>query len=131
MGTDDSIHGATFTLPPAAPRELTAAFATHNDALIPDDDLGRRLVRTIAHPAIAFASQPATADIDALLFAGPPETADTLRRTLAVRDGALAPLIQDRPDGSYDLTRLVVEKVASINTNAAGGNASLMSLAGE
>ena len=39
-------------------------------------------------------------------------------------------MIQDRADVSYDLTRLVVEKVASINTTAAGGNASLMSLAG-
>ena len=111
--------------------QLAAAFATHNDALVPDDDLGRRLVRTIAHPAIAFASDPATADIDALLFTGPPDQADSLRRTLAARDGAIVPLIQDRPDGSYDLTRLVVEKVASINTTAAGGNASLMSLAGE
>jgi RHH-type transcriptional regulator, proline utilization regulon repressor / proline dehydrogenase / delta 1-pyrroline-5-carboxylate dehydrogenase len=111
--------------------QLAAAFATHNHALVQDDDLGRRLVRTIAHPAIAFAQDPATADIGALLFAGPPEAADTLRRTLSARDGAIVPLIQDRPDGSYDLTRLVVEKVASINTTAAGGNASLMSLAGE
>ena len=46
-------------------------------------------------------------------------------------DGAIIPLIPGRPDGSYDLTRLVVEKVASINTTEAGGNASLMSLAGE
>ena len=52
-------------------------------------------------------------------------------RALAARDGAIVPLIQDGPDGSYDLTRLVVEKVASINTTAAGGNASLMSLAVE
>jgi RHH-type proline utilization regulon transcriptional repressor/proline dehydrogenase/delta 1-pyrroline-5-carboxylate dehydrogenase len=111
--------------------QLAGAFATHNDALLPDDDLGRRLVRTIAHPAIAFASDPATADIDALLFTGSPDQADTLRRTLAARDGPLVPLIHDRIDGSFDLTRLVVEKVASINTTAAGGNASLMSLAGE
>ena len=43
----------------------------------------------------------------------------------------LVPLIQNRTDGSYDLTRLLVVKVASINTTAAGGNASLISLAGE
>ena len=115
----------------SSPPQLAAAFATHNDALLPDDDLGRRLVRAIAHPSIAFAADPATADIDALLFTGPADHADSLRRTLAARDGAIVPLILDRPDGSYDLTRLVVEKVASINTTAAGGNASLMSLAGE
>jgi RHH-type proline utilization regulon transcriptional repressor/proline dehydrogenase/delta 1-pyrroline-5-carboxylate dehydrogenase len=111
--------------------QLAAAFATHNQALVPDDEVGRRLVRTIAHPAIAFAADPATADIDALLFAGPDDQADALRRTLAAREGAIVPLIQDGADGSYDLTRLVVEKVASINTTAAGGNASLMSLSGE
>ena len=77
--------------------QLAAAFATHNDALVPDDDLGRRLVRTIAHPAIAFASDPAAADIDALLFAGPPDQADSLRRTLAARDGAIVPLIRTAP----------------------------------
>jgi RHH-type proline utilization regulon transcriptional repressor/proline dehydrogenase/delta 1-pyrroline-5-carboxylate dehydrogenase len=98
--------------------QLAAAFATHNDALVPDDELGRRLVRTIAHPSIAFSADPATADIDALLFTGPPDQADSLRRTLSARDGAIVPLIQDRADGSYDLTRLVVEKVASINTTA-------------
>ncbi len=103
--------------------QLAAAFATHNDALVPDDELGRRLVRTIAHPAIAFAADPATADIDALLLAGPPDQADSLRRTLAARDGAIVPLIQDRADGSYDLTRLVAQRVASVNTMAVGGSA--------
>ena len=57
-----------------------------------------------------------------------PHESDGLH-TLAA--AALAPLIGDRADGGCDLTRLVVEKVASINTTAAGGNASLMSLAGE
>ena len=36
-----------------------------------------------------------------------------------------------RTDGSCGLTRLVVEEAASVSTTAAGGNASLMSLAGE
>ena len=52
-------------------------------------------------------------------------------KATSTREGAIVPLVPDRADGSYDLTRLVVEKVASINTTAAGGNASLMSLAGE
>jgi RHH-type transcriptional regulator, proline utilization regulon repressor / proline dehydrogenase / delta 1-pyrroline-5-carboxylate dehydrogenase len=48
----------------------------------------------------------------------------------AACDGAILPRIQDRTDGSYDLTRLVMKKAASINTTAAGGNASLMSWRG-
>ena len=46
----------------------------------------------------------------------------------AAHDGAIVPMIQDGPDGSYDLTRPVVGKVASINTIVAGGSASLVSL---
>ena len=79
-GEDNSLwfepRGMAACLAPALQpllEQLAAAFATHNHALVPDDDLGRRLVRTIAHPAIAFSMDPATADIDALLFAGPPD----------------------------------------------------------
>ena len=108
--------------------QLAAAWATKNLALVPDTDLGRRLVRAIDHPGIAFAQDLAGADIEALLFAGSPEAADALRRDLAERQATIVPLIPARADGGYDLHRLVVEKVASINTTAAGGNAALMSL---
>jgi RHH-type transcriptional regulator, proline utilization regulon repressor / proline dehydrogenase / delta 1-pyrroline-5-carboxylate dehydrogenase len=43
----------------------------------------------------------------------------------------IVPLVRSRVDGSYDLHRLVIEKVVSVNTTAAGGNAALMSLEGE
>ena len=50
--------------------QLAAAWATGNRAVVPDTDLGRRLVRMIGHPDIAFAPDLVAADIDALLFAG-------------------------------------------------------------
>ena len=108
--------------------QLAAAWATRNRAVVPDTDLGRRLVRAIGHPDIAFAPDLVVADLDAVLFAGPAEDADALRRRLAAHGQVIVPLIQGRSDGSYDLHRLVVEKVVSINTTAAGGNAALMSL---
>ncbi len=111
--------------------QLAAAWATRNQVLVRDDELGRQVVRAVAHPDIAFAQDLPGADIDALLFAGPLEEADRLRRALAAREGAIVPLIPERPDGGYDLHRLVVEKAASINTTAAGGNTTLMSLKGD
>ena len=68
------------------------------------------------------------ADIQALLFAGTAIDAAPLQRSLADREETIVPLVTERQDGGYDLYRLVAEKVVSINTTAAGGNASLMSL---
>jgi RHH-type proline utilization regulon transcriptional repressor/proline dehydrogenase/delta 1-pyrroline-5-carboxylate dehydrogenase len=109
---------------------LAAAWATGNRALLPDSEDGRRLVRIIDHPDIAFVRDLVDADIQALLFAGDEAAADPLRRRLAARDGPLVPLIGERESGSYDLHRLVLEKTVSVNTTAAGGNAALMSLSG-
>jgi RHH-type proline utilization regulon transcriptional repressor/proline dehydrogenase/delta 1-pyrroline-5-carboxylate dehydrogenase len=110
--------------------QLAAAWATGNRALLPDSDDGRRLVRIIDHPDIAFVRDLVDADIQALLFAGDEAVADPLRQRLAARDGPLVPLVGERESGGYDLHRLVLEKTVSVNTTAAGGNATLMSLPG-
>ena len=110
--------------------QLAAAWATGNRALLPDTDVGRRLVRTIDHPDVAFARDLADADIDALVFAGDDGDGAGLRWRLAAREGPLVPFIREREGGGYDLLRLVVEQTVTINTTAAGGNASLMSLSG-
>jgi RHH-type proline utilization regulon transcriptional repressor/proline dehydrogenase/delta 1-pyrroline-5-carboxylate dehydrogenase len=62
----------------------------------------------------------------ALLFEGSDDEADGWRERLAARDGPILPLLRAEPD--YDLSRLVVERTLSINTAAAGGNASLMTM---
>ncbi|WP_372783271.1 aldehyde dehydrogenase family protein, partial [Litorivivens sp.] len=51
----------------------------------------------------------------------------TIARTLAQRQGALACFICEEP-GRFYLQRFVLEKTVTINTTAAGGNASLMTL---
>jgi RHH-type proline utilization regulon transcriptional repressor/proline dehydrogenase/delta 1-pyrroline-5-carboxylate dehydrogenase len=86
-------------------------------------------VRVINHPDIEFTPDIIGAGIQALLFAGTTSDAAPLQRSLADREGTMiVPLVTERQDGGYDLYRLVAEKVVSINTTAAGGNASLMSL---
>ena len=66
------------------------------------------------------------ADFGALLFDGSDADADAWQRRLAGRDGPIIALL--RPAPHYDLTRLVHERALSINTTAAGGNASLMAI---
>ncbi|WP_442968846.1 trifunctional transcriptional regulator/proline dehydrogenase/L-glutamate gamma-semialdehyde dehydrogenase [Ramlibacter sp.] len=71
---------------------------------------------------------PGTAYELVLLHGGPDELADVQQR-LAVRPGAVIAVERLRP-GAADvaLERLLVERSVSVNTAAAGGNASLMSI---
>jgi RHH-type proline utilization regulon transcriptional repressor/proline dehydrogenase/delta 1-pyrroline-5-carboxylate dehydrogenase len=51
-----------------------------------------------------------------------------LRASLAARSGALVGLIDTNEDGAIPLWRLLAERALCVNTTAAGGNASLMTL---
>src|SRR5471032_269951 len=51
-----------------------------------------------------------------------------LRTSLAARSGALVGLIDTNEDGAITLWRLLAERALCVNTTAAGGNASLMTL---
>nr|WP_199068099.1 trifunctional transcriptional regulator/proline dehydrogenase/L-glutamate gamma-semialdehyde dehydrogenase [Chromobacterium sp. ASV5] len=111
---------------PALLRQVVAALATGNRAVLADAAAGRDLAAQLPG-YVELSSQPLAGDIGAVLFAGEPAEAARLRRELAARDGALVPLLTAGEDG-YNLHRLVVERALSVNTTAAGGNASLMSM---
>jgi RHH-type proline utilization regulon transcriptional repressor/proline dehydrogenase/delta 1-pyrroline-5-carboxylate dehydrogenase len=74
-------------------------------------------------------------------FAGPEELARAINRVLASRDGPIiAPIVQARngeaassplPGGPHYLHRFATEHALSIDTTAAGGNASLLSIGDE
>jgi len=51
-----------------------------------------------------------------------------VREQLAARDGALVSVIDTTEEGDIPLWRLVAERALCVNTTAAGGNASLMTL---
>jgi RHH-type proline utilization regulon transcriptional repressor/proline dehydrogenase/delta 1-pyrroline-5-carboxylate dehydrogenase len=55
-------------------------------------------------------------------------TAPTLRPMLANREGAIISMIDTTEEGAIPLWRLVAERALCVNTTAAGGNASLMTL---
>jgi RHH-type proline utilization regulon transcriptional repressor/proline dehydrogenase/delta 1-pyrroline-5-carboxylate dehydrogenase len=75
----------------------------------------------------AIMADPLGSAPDAVMFDGTAAAAALLRQRLAALDGALIPLLLPH-DGAYATARLVCERTLAINTTAAGGNASLLSL---
>jgi RHH-type proline utilization regulon transcriptional repressor/proline dehydrogenase/delta 1-pyrroline-5-carboxylate dehydrogenase len=111
--------------------QIAAALATGNRVLLPDVPLSLALIDMLPPSVCAqLRMEPdwKRAPIVAVLFTGREDEAYQLRKDLAGRDGALVPLITDTPDASFPLYRLTAEHVLSVNTAAAGGNASLMTL---
>jgi RHH-type proline utilization regulon transcriptional repressor/proline dehydrogenase/delta 1-pyrroline-5-carboxylate dehydrogenase len=104
--------------------QLAAVLATGNTALLRDNDGG------LPSCVSARVRLPREDDeIGAVLFDGDREARMRLHDELSRREGALVPLItRGATSGRYPLYRLDVERVASINTTAAGGNTTLMTL---
>ncbi len=108
--------------------QLLAALASGNRALLHDDDSARALLSLLPHALSTWVGLADDADVavDAVLFDGSDLEADAWALRLAELDGPLLPLLRAEPD--YDLARLVHERTLSVNTAAAGGNASLMAM---
>ena len=110
--------------------QLAAAFATGNRALVLDD--GRALLPTTL-PAGVKAQLRVVQDAEldgsdvamALVEAG---AAAPLHGRLAARQGAIVGIVDTRGSEPVALWRLVAERALCVNTTAAGGNASLMTL---
>jgi RHH-type proline utilization regulon transcriptional repressor/proline dehydrogenase/delta 1-pyrroline-5-carboxylate dehydrogenase len=66
--------------------------------------------------------------LDAALHAGPAASLQAAALALAARPGPIVTLVQADAAGGVPLERLVAERSLSVNTAAAGGNASLMTI---
>jgi len=121
----------------AALAQLAAVLATGNRALLPASTSWRVLVDTLppaAQQAVDWIDaaplregDALPADVAVLLLQAGPARARELRRALAARAGPRV-IVLEPENGRYPLERLVAERVLTVNTAAAGGNASLMSL---
>ncbi|KRB94169.1 trifunctional transcriptional regulator/proline dehydrogenase/L-glutamate gamma-semialdehyde dehydrogenase [Noviherbaspirillum sp. Root189] len=111
--------------------QLAAVFSTGNSALVLSDTARllpsglpaqvRNTIRVLDQKELAQASlQVAVVDRQAL---------PALLPLLAARDGALVPVVDSSESEPVPLWRLVAERALCVNTTAAGGNASLMTLA--
>ena len=76
-------------------------------------------------PKIEYSSDWENAAFDAVLLCGQARIAE-VAHALAARPGPIVQIVCGEPE--FRLERLVKEKCISINTAAAGGNASLMTI---
>jgi len=114
--------------------QLASVLAADANAVLADTALARLLHDELPAPLerrIALGDFD-SADIDAALAAAAGDELRTISMRLAQRDGALVGL-QAAPPGTrspyaYTIERLQVERSLAVNTAAAGGNASLMTI---
>lgn len=113
---------------PALIEQLLSVVVTGNVPVLPQGNATATAVVEQLGVQVVWEKALASSEIDAVLFDGEHGEWRALREQLAQRDGALVPVVTRTEDG-YPLHRLMVERAVSINTTAAGGNASLMSMA--
>jgi len=110
--------------------QLAAVAATGNRALCVEGDANRQLVAALPpelRAQVDWTADWPAASFEVALLSGSDAAAAAVRGVLAARAGARISLL--RPSGGrYELYRMVAEQVLTINTAAAGGNATLMSL---
>ncbi|HEY8606024.1 MAG TPA: trifunctional transcriptional regulator/proline dehydrogenase/L-glutamate gamma-semialdehyde dehydrogenase [Noviherbaspirillum sp.] len=110
--------------------QLAACFATGNRAVL-DSETARLLPAGIPAEArhavrVVERAQLAAESLQAALLERPQLPA--LLPLLAARDNALVPVVEAEGGNAVPLWRLVAERAVCVNTTAAGGNASLMTL---
>jgi RHH-type proline utilization regulon transcriptional repressor/proline dehydrogenase/delta 1-pyrroline-5-carboxylate dehydrogenase len=108
--------------------QFGAALATGNRLLLEDNQNLASLMQLLPSPLrphIEPLSDWRRAEFGAVLLSDEIEQAETLHR-LASRQGPIVQVVCGAPE--FSLFRLVKEQTISINTAAAGGNASLMTL---
>jgi len=115
--------------PAGCVHQLLAALGSGNRIVFGDEAHARRVLSSLPEGIRSRAKLDAKwfdTDFGALLFDGSDADADAWQARLAARPGPILPLLRPTPD--YDHGRLVHERSVSINTAAAGGNASLMAM---
>ncbi len=112
--------------------QLAAVTSVGSQALWPDDELHRKLRQALPQAVqgrIALAKDLFATHFDAVIYHGDADQLRTLCEQIAARDGAIVS-VQGfaRGDTQLLLERLLIERSLSVNTAAAGGNASLMTI---
>ncbi len=112
--------------------QLLAIFAVGSQAAVmPNSPLLAKHKQTLPKDvldAITTIKNITTDDFDAVLHHGNREEIFSLQQEIASRSGAIVGITHVEPNESIPLERLVIERAISVNTAAAGGNASLMTM---
>ena len=107
--------------------QVAAALATGNRALVVEGTLPADLPADVKS-AIQTVVPADLAKADFQIALVESSLGAKLRPELAARDGAIVSVIDTTEEGDIPLWRLVAERALCVNTTAAGGNASLMTL---
>ncbi|AYP22903.1 trifunctional transcriptional regulator/proline dehydrogenase/L-glutamate gamma-semialdehyde dehydrogenase [Pantoea agglomerans] len=112
--------------------QLAAVTSVGSKALWQDDELHRALLASMPDAVkarITLARDPLAAEFDAVIYHGDADQLRTLCEQIAAREGAIVS-VQGFARGETNLLleRLLIERSLSVNTAAAGGNASLMTI---
>ncbi|SSQ38886.1 bifunctional proline dehydrogenase/pyrroline-5-carboxylate dehydrogenase [Acinetobacter baumannii] len=112
--------------------QLLAIFAVGSQAAVmPNSPLLAKHKQTLPKDvldAITTIKNITTDDFDAVLHHGSREEVLSLQQEIASRSGAIVGITHVESNESIPLERLVIERAISVNTAAAGGNASLMTM---
>ncbi len=112
--------------------QLAAVTSVGSHALWPDDELHRTLRAALpaaVQQRITLAKDVLAGEFDAVIYHGDADQLRSLCEQVAARDGAIVS-VQGFARGETNLLleRLLIERSLSVNTAAAGGNASLMTI---
>ncbi|CAH6257214.1 trifunctional transcriptional regulator/proline dehydrogenase/L-glutamate gamma-semialdehyde dehydrogenase [Pantoea agglomerans] len=112
--------------------QLAAVTSVGSKALWQDDELHRALLASLPEAVkarITLARDPLAAEFDAVIYHGDADQLRTLCEQIAAREGAIVS-VQGFARGETNLLLelLLIERSLSVNTAAAGGNASLMTI---
>lgn len=108
--------------------QAAAVLATGNKIAAVDNDFGRKMRSLLPAALLSMISWQAPGSYDGLdgLLLDAEDL--SLRQHLAEERGPLIPVFTPGDDSRYPLYRMLVERVVSTNTTAAGGNTTLMTL---
>ena len=112
--------------------QLAAVTSVGSTAVWPDDELHRTLLASLpaaVKARVSLAKDPLAEAFDAVIYHGDADQLRTLCEQIAARNGAIVS-VQGFARGETNLLleRLLIERSLSVNTAAAGGNASLMTI---
>ncbi|MFH8134819.1 trifunctional transcriptional regulator/proline dehydrogenase/L-glutamate gamma-semialdehyde dehydrogenase [Pantoea osteomyelitidis] len=112
--------------------QLAAVTSVGSRALWQDDELHRNLVKSLpkaVQDRIDLAQDALNDEFDAVIYHGDADQLRSLCAEIAAREGAIVS-VQGFARGETNLLleRLLIERSLSVNTAAAGGNASLMTI---
>ena len=108
--------------------QLAAVLATHNTPVVrgANEKLIPSGLPEVVRKAIKVENDLSATPLDFALAEG--ANLKQLHPLLAARDGAIVNIVECRAEQAIPLWRLVAERALCVNTTAAGGNASLMTL---